>query len=155
VDTQNHNAEAVWENTAMNNLWRVTLSAIQSVFGRLVYLSSLRDVNNDQYRHHGLATLYGELETDRALRESHEQVFAEWLTFPLEQQRSDLDIYLSSLNTPRRTLLQTWQRLAPYRNMIPTSAMEPERNLYLLDVETLLESLRSEYVSGLAASRRR
>ncbi len=148
-------AEQSFENTALTSLWRVTLTAIPATFGRLVYLSSLRDVNNDQYHHDGLETVYGALESDQALRDSHVQVFAEWLSYSLEQQRADFELYLQSLDTPRRTLLQTWQRLTPYRNLIPTSALEPERKLYLLDIETILEMLRNEYVSGLAASPRR
>jgi len=148
-------ADQSFENNAMTSLWRVTLGAISSTFGRLVYLSSLRDVNNDQYHHDGLATVYGVLEADQALRESHIQVFAEWLSYSLEHQRADFELYLQSLNTPRRTLLQTWQRLTPYRNLIPASALEPERKLYLLDIETILEMLRNEYVSALAASQPR
>jgi hypothetical protein len=147
-------ADQSFDNTAMTSLWRVTLSAIPSTFGRLVYLASLRDVNNDQYHHDGLATVYGALESDQALRESHVQVFADWLAYPLEQQRMDFDVYLQNLDTPRRTLLQTWLRLSPYRNLIPASAMEPERKLYLVDLELILEMLRNEYVSALAASQR-
>lgn len=129
----------------MADLWIRTLTQIPSLFGRLVYLSALRDVNTDQYQHHGLATVFSKDEAHDALRESHERTFAEWLTFTLEEQKADLDLYLSALDTPKRTLLKTWQRLAPYKNLIPTSALPPERNLYLLDLEMLLELLRNEY----------
>jgi hypothetical protein len=145
----------IWDRTASSDLWIRTLAQIPSLFGRLVYLSSLRDVVSDQYHHHGLATMFGEAEADRALRESHDKAFAEWLTFSIEQQKADLDLFLSTLDQPKRVLLQTWQRLAPYRNLIPSSASDEERKLYLVDLETLLDLLRNEYGGGLAASRRR
>lgn len=150
---QNSQTEQAWDRSARSDVWIRTLTQIPSLFGRLIYLSSLRDVNTDHYQHHGLAMMWGEEQAHRALRDSHEQTFAEWLTYSLEEQKADLDLYLSALDTPKRTLLQTWQRLAPYKNLIPTSALAPERNLYLLDLELLLELLRNEYVAP-GASRR-
>ena len=145
----------IWDRSASSDLWVRTLTQIPSLFGRLAYLASLRDVNSDQYHHHGLATVFGEAEAHRALRESHETAFAEWLTFTIEQQKADLDLYLSMLDQPKRFLLQTWQRLAPYKNLIPTSAADEERRLYLLDLETILNLLRNEYAVGPAASQPR
>lgn len=127
------------------DLWRHTLSQIPSVFGRLVYLSSLRDPNTGLYQHYGLAQAFSDQEADHALRESHEQAFGQWLCFPLEQQRADLGLYLDGLGGNPRTLLDTWIRLAPYRNLVPAGAREVERRLYLADLETILELLRNEY----------
>jgi hypothetical protein len=62
----------------------------------------------------------------------------------LEQQKADLDLYLSSFQADRRTILSTWIRLAPYRNLVPASARDPERRLYLADLEALLEILKAE-----------
>lgn len=130
---------------ATANLWRNTLLQIPSVFGRLVYLCSLRDTNTGVYQHYGLAQVFGEAEADRALRESHQKAFAEWLCFNLEQQKADLDLYLSGLGSNRQTILDTWIRLAPYRNLVPSTAREVERRLYLADLETILELLKNEY----------
>jgi hypothetical protein len=127
------------------DLWRHTLSQIPSVFGRLVYLCSLRDPNTGLYQHYGLAQVFSDQEADRVLRESHAQAFADWLCFPLEQQRADLGLYLEGLGGDPRTLLDTWIRLAPYRNLIPAGAREVERRLYLADLEAILELLRNEY----------
>ena len=133
------------ERGAAADLWRHTLSQIPSQFGRLVYLSSLRNSNTGGYEHHGLALVFGERESDDTLRSSHEKAFAEWLTYGLEHQKADLDLYLASLGTNKKSLLRIWRRLAPYRNLIPASARSADRRLYLSDLETLLETLMNEY----------
>src|SRR5579864_8729114 len=87
-------SELKLERGAAADLWRNTLSQIPSVFGRLVYLSSLRNQNTGAYEHHGLALVFGPEESNRALKKSHSQAFAEWLSFDIEQQKADLDLYI-------------------------------------------------------------
>ena len=126
-------------------MWRHTLNQIPSTFGKLVYISSLRDTNTGRYEHHGLSQIFGEDETDKALRESHQKTFAEWLSYDLARQKEDLDLYLSSFQVDKRTILATWIRLTPYRNLLPAEAGEPERKLYLADFEAILELLKNEH----------
>lgn len=130
---------------AHSDLWRNTLSQIPSIFGRLVYLSALRNPNSGRYEHHGLTLIFGEAEADRALRRTHIQTFSEWLCFNLEQQKSDLDLYLSALLDDRASVIDTWLRLEPFRTLIPSSATRTETDLYLNDFRVLLELLRSAY----------
>lgn len=130
------------------DLWRRTLSQLPTVYGRLAYLASLRNANTGLYEHHGLSTLFGENQADLAMRESHLTSFREWLKLNLEQQKADLDLYLCDLPTDRRTLVESWSRLAPYRNLPPAAASDSEKMLFLDDLEILLESLRNEYASG-------
>ncbi len=137
--------DRVLDRKAAADLWRHTLSQIPTVFGRLVYLSSLRNSNTNTYEHHGFALMFGEKESDRTLRESHATTFAEWLCFNLEEQKADLDLYLSTLGTDKRTIVEAWLRLTPYRHLIPDAAPRAERQLYLSDLETLLELLKNEY----------
>src|SRR4051812_33121708 len=59
------------------DLWRHTLSQIPTIFGRLVYLSSLRDPNTGVYHHYGLAQRFDEESADQTLRESHLKAFSE------------------------------------------------------------------------------
>jgi hypothetical protein len=133
------------EKGAAPDLWRNTLSQIPTVFGRLVYLSSLRDPNSGRYEHAGLALVFGDREADVALRQSHSQTFSEWLCFDLEQQKADLDLYLTALPDRHKLIVDTWTRLKPYRNLIPTSASPTEVSLYLADFESMLQLLRNEY----------
>lgn len=130
---------------AAPDLWRHTLSQIPSLFGRLVYLCSLRDPNTGNYEHYGLAQVFGESEANRVLRESHHQAFSSWLCLTLEQQKADLDLYLSGLSGNRATILDTWIRLQPYRNLIPSTAREVERELYMADLDAILGLLKNEY----------
>jgi hypothetical protein len=128
---------------AASDLWRNTLSQIPSLFGRLVYLSGLRNPNNGRYEHHGLILLFGEEEANRALKKSHKQSFREWLTFNLEQQKADLELYFSGISEDRNTVLKTWVKLAPYRNLVPASAKQVEKQLYVADLTAILALLKN------------
>jgi hypothetical protein len=133
------------ERGAAANLWRNTLSQIPTIFGRLVYLASLRDSNSGTYEHYGLAQLFGAREADRTLRQSHVQAFSEWLNLNLEQQKSDLEDYLAGLEEDVDAILGNWIRLAPYRNLIPARVREVEKKLYLTDLEVVLELLKFDH----------
>ena len=128
---------------APEDLWRHTLSQIPTRLGRLAYLASLRDHNTGRYEHHGFAQAYGAEAADRAMRESHEAQFAEWLAQELRSQKSDLEEYLRSLGEGLGRLVEVWMRLAPYRGYVPTAVRAADRALFQADLETLLEVLRS------------
>jgi hypothetical protein len=134
------------ERDAASNLWRRTLSQIPSTYGRLVYLSSLRDLNSGgTYEHNGLSLMFGDAEAVAAIVRSHEEAFAEWLNFPLEQQKADLDLYVASLSSNRSAVVEAWLRVAPHRNLVPSSARGSERALFSNDFNLVLEALRREY----------
>lgn len=118
---------------ASPELWRTTLSRIPTLFGRLVFLSSLRDTKTGAYYHDSLAHLAQE-DADRTLRSSHQQIFQSWISSGLADQMADLETYLNTAGGPRYAI--------PYRNLVPSEARDVEQQLYLTDLETLLELLR-------------
>ena len=113
------------------DLWRGTLLQIPTLFGRLVFLSNLRDAHSGGYSHPALLSTD---DADRTLRGSHQQVFQEWIGCSLAEQKSDLEDYLSTAGGPRYA--------SAYRDLVPATARDVERQLYLTDLETLLELLR-------------
>jgi hypothetical protein len=139
------NKDTQLERGAPADLWRHTLSRVPSLFGRLVYLSSLRSGITGKYEHHGLALTFGEDASHGALADSHAETFASWLNCSLEQQKADLDLYLSTLIPDRAAIVDTWMRVGPYHNLVPASTRESERYLFGSDFRALLEVLRREY----------
>jgi hypothetical protein len=125
-------------------LWRRTLSQVPTCFGRLLYLAGLRNTNSGKYEHHGFIQRFGEDEAQAALRESHEEVFAEWLACPLPKKQAELEAYLASGEDDLKTVLAVWARTRPYATAPPASALETERMLYLSETEALLALLRDE-----------
>ena len=137
-----HIVKGALERTAAADLWKNTLSRIPSVFGRLIYLAGLRDANSGSYRHHGLAAVFGRDESTRALRESHEKTFADWLCLSLEQKNNDLSVYFDGLEEPKEEIVDHFRRSRSYRAHVPDSARRVEQRLFRRDLEILLE-LRS------------
>ncbi len=138
----------VLARNAASDLWRNTLSQIPSVFGRLMFLSSLRNLNSGRYEHHGLALVFGSYEASKALKKSHREAFAEWLSYDIEEQKADLDLYLSEQTDHKRTILKTWEKLEPYRNILPSSVKDVERKLYLADLRAILNLLKNASGAG-------
>jgi hypothetical protein len=140
--------------SAAEDLEQRTLSQIPSLYGRLVYLASLRNPNTGAYRHHGLELIYGRQESDVALREAHERLFQCWLEMSTEQRFADLTRYLESIGEQRSLVMETWLRTNPFRALMPASLAGPERIFFLGEMETLLSVLSAE-AGGRGATRSR
>jgi hypothetical protein len=132
--------KGVLERSASGDLWKNTLSRIHTIYGRLVYLASLRDANSGVYRHHGLMAMFGREESTKALRESHKGVFEEWLNLPLAEKHAELLSYLNSLDESPAVVLEHWMRA--YRSLIPDGMRKPEVELFSRDLDALLEIVR-------------
>jgi hypothetical protein len=128
------------ERSATADLFKNTLSRIPTLFGRLAYLASLRDSNSGVYRHHGLASIFGRDESRKALSQSHQTVFQEWLNLPLADKKDDLSAYLNGLDDPRPEVLDHWASLRPYLGYMPASARVSERELFCAEFDVLLET---------------
>jgi hypothetical protein len=140
--------KGVLERTAAADLWKHTLSKIPTVFGRLVYLGTLRDPNSGAYRHHGLSAAFGREESGRALKQSHEELFQSWLEQPLAERAEDLKLYLLSLDDSPASVVEEWLRSGVYRTHAPTDASEAQKRHFSKDLKALLEVFRNEFAAG-------
>jgi hypothetical protein len=130
---------------AAKAFWDERLRQMPCVFGRLAFLTSLRDPNTGTYRLAELEGRFGPEAVHRALRSTHLQAFWEWLEFSLEEKRADLALYLSMLPDHRRVVLQSWKQLQPHESFLPLLATEAERELYMSELDAILAVLREEY----------
>jgi hypothetical protein len=130
---------------ALTETWRRTLAGIPTHPGRLAYLASLRDTNTGRYEHFGLAQKMGAEESDRLLRDSHMEVFRQWLDFGLERQYRELGDYLADLEGDKREIVFNWLSLGPYAAWIPADSRDVERKLFYADIASLLELVRRDY----------
>ena len=134
--------------------WRNTLAQIPTLFGRLVFLASLRDPDSGRYAHYRLAHLAGPVEMDRVLRHCHVEVFEQWLLLSLAQQCADLVRYLAGAATDTSGVLEDWSRKQPCDGFVPPSAIEAERMLYSADIRALVAVLRNEWARETGIHRR-
>jgi hypothetical protein len=130
---------------AAANLWRHTLSQIGSTFGRIFYLASLRNLNTGLYEHFGLAQRFTPAEADDVIHISHVEVFHQWLSLGLQHQKLDLEDYLSTLDAEVAPVIAAWVRLKPYQTVLPEGTRTVERELFLADLERILEILKFEH----------
>lgn len=126
------------------DLWRHTLARIPTLFGRMLYLASLRNSTSGVYEHPSLAQMVGEEEAGETLRRSHARVFQDWLCLNLEQQKADLQEYLAEAPNPA-AMLDDWSASGAFRAWVPSDAQDVERRLFTGDLETLLLLLKREY----------
>ena len=76
--------------SAVEDLVGTTLAAVSGIFGKLEYISSLRDAGREPYAHWGLARVYGEAAAQEALAEAHRLLFLRVLHTPLSELRNDM-----------------------------------------------------------------
>ena len=145
------------ERSAAADLWKNTLSRIPTAYGRLCYLVSLRDPNSGIYRHYGLAGVFGRDESARALRESHERTFHEWLELDLKTKTADLREYVTSLEDPPEMVLKFLSATARNDLQLPESARASERRLFQRDFEAVVAVITHGHAgdSGAQAPSRR
>lgn len=129
-------------------LRRDVLGSMHTLYGRLVFLSALRDPNSGRYEHFEAAPKIGEDICHTVLESEHIAAYRNWLAMNLEQQRADLVLYLVSVGLNRRQVLQTWLVTTPYRSLIPLHTQPVEQEVFLSDMSALLALLMNEYGIG-------
>ena len=125
----------------IEDLWRSTIAEIPSLFGRLVYLASLRDENKGFYHHAALEEQCDAEHCDLLLAQSHRAVFYDWLALGLPEQCADLREYLQSLHGLPSVILNTWKKAEPFSRYLPETYGAGDRELFLTDLRTLIDLL--------------
>lgn len=138
----------------MENLLRVqqvigdftsaTLAAIPNVYGRLMYLASLRDLSSGRYEHAGLTAVYSADAVQEALEFCHREIFQKILETPLSLQEQDLRECLESMPGDMPATLAHWRKLEAYHILPPEDAPDYLRELFFSNLRALLEILESE-----------
>ena len=121
-------------------LVRTTLSVIPSQLDRMALLASLQEPETGYYREPFLEKAFGRFVVDHVLSQEHLVAFRAWLKLDIEQQRKDLEIHLS-VQPDRRIALARWIREKPYLGIIPKRASQAELQLFVMELETILELL--------------
>jgi hypothetical protein len=124
-----------------------TLRAIRSEYGRLIHISSLRDLSTGQYQHEGLATLYSTPAVQEALNYCHEEVFMRILETSLEQQESDLRISLSGMQGGLAETATLWMKLDLQGLLVPLVVPDYLRDLFVSNLRVLLQLIVSDQTS--------
>jgi len=71
-------------------------------------------------------------------------IFEAWLGLNLQRQILELKRYISNQEAPPGAVLVRWTHLKPYQRLIPSGAMQAQRDLFLKDMETMLRILVSQ-----------
>ena len=138
--------EKTYERGTKGDLWMRDLSQIPTSYGRLVYLAGLRDPNTGRYEHYGATGDSSSWEANQQLKRIHETAFKEWVSYALEQKKSDLEFYIAGIGqVDRAELIDAWLRLTPYKNLVPGSIQGPERQKHVSDFEAILGLLKNVY----------
>lgn len=118
------------------------LERASSPFGKLVLLSSLLcNRRAGAYHHPALDGVVPSCFASLVLRRNHEQVFATWLELILEEQWKEMREYLASPEVGEVAWAKEPKEF--WETLIPESARQPERELFLSDLKLILSLLQN------------
>jgi hypothetical protein len=115
-----------------------TLAAISSDFGRLYYVSSLKDTDSGRYEHDGLTSLYSENAVQAALSHCHEELFSRILETPLRDQERDLRSCLGSAGDQYWDVIESWRENRTFKEMCPEGLPDYLQDLFCSNMTALL-----------------
>jgi hypothetical protein len=115
-----------------------TLAAIANDFGRLSYVSSLKDADSGQYLHEGLTNLYSESAVQGALSHCHEELFSRILETPLRVQERDLHASLEEAVENYEDLIESWRESGDFQRLCPEGMPDYLRDLFCSNLGALL-----------------
>jgi hypothetical protein len=116
-----------------------------TIFGRLTYAASLRDLASRRYRHGVLPRSLSENEIDGMIRSAHRKMFYQWLGLRLSQQRGDLMRFLDTGDEGDGAVVAAWCDPSLQVSLIPDDVGDHELRLFLQDFRTVLYSVRNNF----------
>ena len=146
-----------WESFDRNrklteDLTERTLAPIASEYGKLLYLSSLRDLASGQYRHEGLEALYSTGSVQEALLQAHREVCSRIMEMPLARQEMDLLNSWKGFEAEPEDLVGNWKESEVYRTLLPAGLPDYMRTLFCSNIETLLSIFEKQPPTNLPVS---
>jgi hypothetical protein len=84
-----HHSGFMTLRSALQDLRETTLAAVSGLLAKLAYLGSLRR-GGGVYEHWGLALVYGQEASNRALRTAHSEILSKVLRCPISKLEEDL-----------------------------------------------------------------
>jgi len=124
-----------------------TLAVIQSDFGRLYYVSSLKDPATGRYLHDGLVDIYSEDSVQEALVQCHEELFSRILETPLPEQERDLRKCLDTTRDRFWTIVDAWREDSSVQTMCPEGLPGYLKQLFCSNLAALLAIFSSQRVT--------
>jgi hypothetical protein len=128
---------------ALQDLKHRTLAAIEPNFARLIYIASTRDYNTGRYYHDGLALRFSEEIAASALAELHREIFSGLALRPLRDLAREIQLYVESVGAEPSEILRGWERLEPYRVVVPMETDALTVSLFLSNVSIALPIVAS------------
>jgi hypothetical protein len=92
--------------------------------------------------------VFGKDDSARALSESHQKAFMEWLELDLEAKTVDLREYVVGLDDPPEVVLKHLARSARSEFQLPDGIRAAERQLFHRDFEAAITLLRYGFGGG-------
>jgi len=114
------------------------LSDISTDFGRLVYVSMLRNVSEGRYHHSELEAVYSEPAVHQSLLYCHQELFGKVLETPLEQQEWDLRLYLAGMDAPPQEVIGRWVEIDFFRTFVPFGTPSYLRDLFFSNLRVIM-----------------
>src|SRR5689334_12705188 len=116
---------------ALRENLELSLGHVPTAFGRLAFLSAVRDPYTGRYLHEGWTLIGSKEEIHRLLQTRHLEIFDVVCGMPILQLCGELQDHLSRLPAAPEGTAHLWNELESYREMIPQGICNDEREFFV------------------------
>lgn len=137
----------------------IAFTYLPTGFAKLAFLAAMRNPYNGRYMHDGWLYMGSPKEIHILLRDTHIEIFDSVSCKGLPDFCDELKKYLCSLTPPPRETARLWNKLEPYREMVPEEIPLTGRAFFVSQMRAALTIFLTAPdwppASELFASRRR